>query len=115
MVLLNVRFANALGDAETLGIAPRDFLQLLGWAPDCAEALRALAQLGFLEGDAHGDDLVVAPARMTRTRMPGDRLDDQFHGLQLASCLRSFLVPFWAGRSVRRVSMPRKRAIRPAG
>jgi hypothetical protein len=32
-------------------------------APDGAEALRALAQVGLLECDGHGDDVVVDAAR----------------------------------------------------
>lgn len=73
---------NAVGDAEALGIEPRDFPELLGRALDRAETLGALAQVGFVKGDAHGDDLVVAPARGTGARAPGNGLNDQLYGLE---------------------------------
>ena len=84
MVLLSVRFSNALGDAEPLGIAPADLPEPLRGAPYGAEALRALAQFGFLKGDAHGDDFIVAAAQAPRARTPGHGLDDQLHGLAVA-------------------------------
>jgi hypothetical protein len=55
--------------------------------PDGAEALGALAQFGFVPCDAHGDDLVVALARHTGPRAAGNRLDDEFDGLQAAAVL----------------------------
>ena len=64
MVFLRVRLLDAVGDAEPLCIAPGDFPQLLYGPPDRAEALCALAQFGFAEGDANGDDLVVGAARV---------------------------------------------------
>jgi hypothetical protein len=63
------------------------FAKPLGWTPDCAEALRALAQVRFLKADANGNDLVIAPARMSRARSPGHRLDDQLDDFQPASRL----------------------------
>lgn len=69
-VRLSCRLYDALGDAEALGVAPGDLPELRCRTPDCAEAQRAGAQVGFVEGDAHGDDLVVAAGarRATRTR-----------------------------------------------
>jgi hypothetical protein len=55
---------NAVGDAEALGIEPGELPQLLSRAPDGAEALGAFAKIGFVIGDADGDDFVVAPARV---------------------------------------------------
>jgi hypothetical protein len=68
----NARFLNAIGDTQPLGIAPSDLPQFLRGSPDGAETLRALSQFGFLKGDAYGNDLVVAPARMARPGVPGD-------------------------------------------
>src|SRR5512135_62842 len=73
---------DAGGEAEAADVAPAQFPQLLLGPPHCAEAPRALAQVGLVEGDAHRDDLVVAPARTARARGPGHGLDDQLDGLQ---------------------------------
>jgi hypothetical protein len=49
------------------------------------DALCALAEFRFLKGDANGDDLVIAPVRMSRTRMPRHCFYDQLDGLQPVS------------------------------
>ena len=54
-----------IGDAEALGVEPGEFPEALLRTPDGAPALGALAQLGLVVRDAHGDYLVVAPARAT--------------------------------------------------
>ena len=61
--LLFVRCDDSVGNAEALRIAPAELPDLLDRAPDGAEALGALAQVGFVKGNAHWDDLLVAPAR----------------------------------------------------
>ena len=66
-------------------VVPVHFPQPLLGPPHRAEAPGALAQVDLVEGDAHSDDLVVAPARATRARGPGHGLDDQLDGLQAAA------------------------------
>jgi hypothetical protein len=53
---------DAIGDAEAFGVAPGDFPDSLRWTSYGAEALGTLAQVGFVEGDPHGDDVVAASA-----------------------------------------------------
>jgi len=84
-VFLGLRVADAIGDAEALGVEPAHLPELLRGAPDGAEALRALAKVGFMEGDAHGDDLLVAAAQAAGARCPGNRFDDELDGLQAPS------------------------------
>ena len=58
--------ADAVGDAEALGVEPGELPQFLRGTPDGADALGAFAQLGLAKGDAHGDDFVVAAAWAAR-------------------------------------------------
>ena len=76
-----------MGEAEALGVEPAHFPELVIRAPDCAEALGALAQVGFVVSDAHGDHFFVAAPGAAITRRPGDGLDDQFDGLVAAAVL----------------------------
>ena len=71
---LFVGLYDAAGEAEALGVAPADLPEFLRGAPEGAETQRACAQVGFFERDAHGDDLVIAPARMPGARGPGRRI-----------------------------------------
>jgi hypothetical protein len=57
-----LRENDAIGDAEAFGVAPSEFPDSVRWAPDGAEPLGTLAEIGFVEGDPHGDDVVAAPA-----------------------------------------------------
>lgn len=84
---------DAGGEAEAAGVGPVHFPHFLRGAPDGDEVLGALAQVGFVPGDAHGDDLVVAPAWAAGARGPRHGLDDQLDGLEAA-----------AGRSVVQVA-----------
>jgi hypothetical protein len=64
---------DAGGEAEAADVAPAHFPDLLLWSPYRAEAPRAFVKLGFVEGDAHRDDLVIPSARSARAR-------DMLHG-----------------------------------
>jgi len=80
-----VDLPDSIGDAQTLCAAPGHLPELLRRSPYGTEALGALAKIGFLPGDAHGDDLVVAPARTARPGLPWDGFDDQLDGLEAAA------------------------------
>jgi len=83
-----VDLPDSIGDAQTLCAAPGHLPELLRRSPYGTEALGALAKIGFLPGDAHGDDLVVAAARPAEAGAPGDGFHDQLHGLEPAAGLR---------------------------
>ena len=78
---LFVRVSDTVGDAQALGVGPGDLPELLRWAPHAAQAAGAFAQVGLGPPDTHGDDLVVATARVSRAGPPWDRLDDEFDSL----------------------------------
>ncbi len=63
------------GWSDKVALAARD-------AVGDAEALGAVAQVGFVKGDAHGDDFFVSPARGAHARAPGDGFDDQLYSLE---------------------------------
>ena len=71
---------DAIGDRQPLGVAPVLFPEFLRRAPEGAEAFGALAQFGFVEGDAHCDDVVVAAPGDARAGFPLGGSDDQLDG-----------------------------------
>ena len=72
------RRGNAIGYGKPFGVAPGDFPEFLRGAPERAEALGAFAQVGLVEGDADGDDVVVAAPGTAFFRLPLGGVDDQF-------------------------------------
>ena len=72
------RGGNAVGDRQPFGIAPGDFPEFLRGAPKGAETFGAFAQVGLVEGDADGDDVVVAAPGTAFFRLPLGGVDDQF-------------------------------------
>ena len=79
---------DAVGDAEMLGVEPAHFPESVIRAPEGAKPPGALAQLGFLVTDAHGDHFFISPARSALAARPRHGFDDQFHGLVSATGLR---------------------------
>ncbi len=80
------RCDNAICQTDPLGVEPGDFPQPLRRPPDGAEALGALAQVGFLIRDAHGNNFVVAAPRQARLGTPGAGRDDKFNGGVAPAC-----------------------------
>jgi hypothetical protein len=62
-----VRCDDAVRDAEAFGIAPTELPDLRGGAPDGAEALGALAQVGFVKAMRTGT-ISSSPAVRVRGR-----------------------------------------------
>ena len=68
------RTCNAVGKAESAYGAPRKLPDLVRGAPNGAEALGAVAKVGFVEVNADGDDFVRGTAQAARPRGPVRRV-----------------------------------------
>lgn len=75
---------DAVADAELAHRVADEFPDLLRGTPYAAERFGALAQVGFVVADAHGDDVIGRSAQAARPRRPRARLDDQFDRLVAA-------------------------------
>ena len=71
-----------MADAGGPGGVPGHFPQFLPGAPNSAGLLYGDAQVGFVPGDAHADEVMVVSPRLSCAPAPWHFLDDMFHRFQ---------------------------------
>src|SRR5262249_29167575 len=84
---LFARLSDAVGNAQALRVGPGQFPEFLCGAPHAAQAPCAFAQVGLRPSDAHGDDFIVAPPRVSRARGPRNGFNNELDGLEPAGSL----------------------------
>src|SRR5471030_3393308 len=73
---------HAMADAEGPDGMPGHLPKFLPRAPDSAGLLYGDAQIGFVPGDAHADEVMVVSPRLSGASEPRRFLDHEFHRFQ---------------------------------